>query len=112
MVTINLRVLSRPDEHFLPDIFSNLGLDYDERVLPSIVNEVTKAVVACYNASELLTKRDVVSTEIRTRLIARAQEFNIVLEDVSITHLVFGKEFTSAIEQKQVAPQEAQRGQT
>lgn len=37
-----------------------LGLiDYDERVLPSIVNEVTKAVVAKYNASELLTKREV-----------------------------------------------------
>lgn len=35
------------------------GLDYDERVLPSIVNEVTKAVVAKYNASELLTKREV-----------------------------------------------------
>lgn len=33
--------------------------DYDERVLPSIVNEVTKAVVAKYNASELLTKREV-----------------------------------------------------
>jgi len=28
---------------------------------------------------------------------------------VSITHLVFGKEFTSAIEQKQVAQQEAER---
>jgi len=28
---------------------------------------------------------------------------------VSITHLVFGKEFTNAIEQKQVAQQEAER---
>ena len=35
VVTINLRVLSRPDEEHLPDIFSSLGLDYDERVLPS-----------------------------------------------------------------------------
>lgn len=43
-------------------IFSDcffFGADYDERVLPSIVNEVTKAVVAKYNASELLTKREV-----------------------------------------------------
>ena len=30
VVTINLRVLSRPQESFLPEIFSNLGLDYDE----------------------------------------------------------------------------------
>lgn len=32
-----------------------------------------------------------------------------MLDDVSITHLVFGKEFTNAIEQKQVAQQEAER---
>ena len=35
--------------------------------------------------------------------------FNLVLDDVSITHLVFGKEFTTAIESKQVAEQQAER---
>merc|ERR1719199_832009 len=30
VVTINLRVLSRPAEQNLPDIFSQLGIDYDE----------------------------------------------------------------------------------
>lgn len=39
----------------------------------------------------------------------RAKEFNIMLEDVSITHLTFGQEFTYAVEQKQVAQQEAER---
>ena len=39
----------------------------------------------------------------------RAAEFNIILEDVSITHLMFSKEFTTAIESKQVAQQEAER---
>lgn len=43
----------------LPPECPDFGADYDERVLPSIVNEVTKAVVAKYNASELLTKREV-----------------------------------------------------
>merc|ERR1719453_268048 len=65
VVTINLRVLSRPEEEFLPQIFSNLGIDYDERVLPSIGNEVLKAVVAQYNAESLITKRDHVSREVR-----------------------------------------------
>ncbi len=61
MVNITLRVLSKPDANTLPFIYRRLGTDYDERVLPSIVNEVTKAVVAKYNASELLTKREAVS---------------------------------------------------
>jgi len=44
-VNITLRILFRPVADRLPDIFTNLGTDYDERVLPSIVNEVLKAVV-------------------------------------------------------------------
>lgn len=39
----------------------------------------------------------------------RAANFNIALDDVSITSLTFGKEFTTAIEAKQVAAQEAER---
>ena len=87
----------------------NLGSDYDERVLPSIGNEVLKAIVAQFDAAELITQREAVSNRIRTDLLKRAQEFNIALEDVSITHMTFGKEFTKAVEEKQIAQQEAER---
>ena len=50
-----------------------------------------------------------VSREIRKILTQRATNFNIALDDVSITTLTFGKEFTAAIEAKQVAAQEAER---
>lgn len=109
MVNISLRVLSRPAEAELPTIFKDLGKDYEFRVLPSIGNEVLKAVVAQYNADELLTKRQDVSTRISTELNAKAKEFGILLDDVSITHLTFGKEFTAAIEAKQVAQQDSER---
>lgn len=66
-----------------------------------------------------------VSSRIRADLLQRAGEFNIKLEDVSITHLTFGKvrvpyasqceeeyridshiqEFTQAVEAKQIAQQ-------
>lgn len=38
-VQISLRVLSRPNVDKLPEIYRTLGEDFDERVLPSIVNE-------------------------------------------------------------------------
>lgn len=109
MVSLTLRVMSRPDIEHLPKIYQSLGLDYDERVLPSIGNEVLKATVAQFDASELITNREIVSARIRDDLLNRAKEFNILLEDVSITHMTFGKEFTSAVEQKQIAQQDAER---
>lgn len=84
MVSLTLRVMSRPDVAVLPKIYQNLGLDYDERVLPSIGNEVLKATVAQFDAAELITQREVVSARIRADLMQRAREFNILLEDVSI----------------------------
>lgn len=44
-VSITLRILHRPEPSKLPNIYLNIGQDYAERVLPSITNEVLKAVV-------------------------------------------------------------------
>jgi prohibitin 2 len=85
MVNITCRVLSRPRVDALPQIYRTLGQDFDERVLPSIVNEVLKSVVAQFNASQLITQRENVARLVRENLARRAARFNIALDDVSLT---------------------------
>merc|ERR1719479_866924 len=108
-VQIHLRVLFRPEVGNLPNILRKFGTDYDKRILPSIMNETLKAVVAQYNAEQLTTQREEVSLLVRRNLKERAAEFRIVVDDCSITHLSFGPEYTRAVEAKQVAQQEAER---
>ncbi|KAL5579836.1 hypothetical protein UlMin_012278 [Ulmus minor] len=94
-IKIGLRVLTRPLSNQLPTVYRTLGENYNERVLPSIIHETLKVVA--------------VSREIRKILTERAANFNIALDDVLITSLTFGREFTATIEAKHVAAQEAER---
>ena len=90
MVNISLRVLTRPDASKLPEIYRSLGTDFNERVLPSIIHETLKSVVAQYNASQLITQREQVSAAVRAMLIQRAAHFNMI-RGVSITALTLGR---------------------
>lgn len=63
-VNITLRILFRPVPDQLPKIYTILGQDYEERVLPSITTEVLKAVVAQFDAGELITQREVYTWQI------------------------------------------------
>lgn len=50
-----------------------------------------------------------VSQKVSEDLTKRSSQFGVILDDISITHLTFGKEFTQAVEMKQVAQQDAEK---
>lgn len=45
-VHLKLRVLFRPRIDKLSELYRYVGLDYNDRVLPSITNEVLRSVIA------------------------------------------------------------------
>jgi len=62
-----------------------------------------------YNAEQLTTQREEVSNRIKRDLCERAEGFNIMVQDCAITHLDFSQEFAKAVEDKQIAQQEAEQ---
>ena len=60
-------------------------------VLCIIYTQVLKAVVAQFDAGELITQREIVSQRVNEELTKRAAQFGLVLDDISITHLTFGR---------------------
>merc|ERR1712127_1067543 len=56
-----------------------------------------------------ISLREKISKEVREVLQKRALENNIIIDDVSLTDMQFGHDFMDAIEQKQVAQQNAEK---
>jgi len=96
-------------------IYQKIGMEsaLNERIFQPVVSNAVKAVVAHYNAEELVTKRDQVRMQIEDliRNNLRPYHVNVDVAGVSITDFQFSSDYASAIEQKQVAQQRAQQAE-
>ncbi|MFA5322496.1 MAG: prohibitin family protein [Smithella sp.] len=91
------------------ELYSNIGLNFNERIIDPAVKESFKAAAARYTAEELISKREALKTEVRNYLRERLHGFGIVVVELSITDFEFSQEFNKAIESKQTAEQNALR---
>lgn len=91
------------------EMYANIGLNYNERVIDPAVKESFKAAAARYTAEELITKRETLKTEVRNYLRDRLTVYGVQVVELSITDFEFSAEFNRAIEAKQTAEQNALR---
>jgi len=92
-------------------LYESVGSEYRSRIIDPAVHESLKVVTARYTAEDLIRLRDKVKAEVHTELVNRLREYHVVVEanGVSLTNFTFSQEFNSAIEQKQVAQQMAEK---
>lgn len=109
IVTLKTRIVCRPKPDKLQELYRLLGFNYDERVLQNIIPEICGVALSKYNASQIISQRDHISLLIRQKIIQKASEYFIDVDDVAIIDIKFSPEFSDAIEKKQVAQQEAER---
>lgn len=82
-----------------------------DRIIDPAVEEVLKAVMAKYTAEEIITQRGEVKAGLDDFLISRLAAYHIAVDDISLVHVHFSQRFSDAVEAKQIAEQEAKRGE-
>lgn len=92
-------------------VYQNVGTDFQNVVVDPIIQNTVKAVTAEYNASDLIDSRAEVATKLNTQLVKQLSSRGITVTSTNIVNFDFSAQFNDAIEQKQVAQQNAQKAQ-
>jgi len=97
--------------HIKPDgvqkIYQEVGQDFISRIIDPAIQESVKAVTAQFTAQELIELRPRVKDAITVSLAERLIKWEIIVDELSIANFDFSDEYEKAVEQKQVAQQNA-----
>ena len=104
----HLVVNHRIEQGTAVSIFRNLGPNYVENIVDPAVQEVFKAIAARYSAERVISERNELVMEINKEVKERLTTKQIVVTDISVVDLDFTEQFLKAVEDKQVADQQAQ----
>jgi len=103
IIAVNYRL----DPENVNKLYQEVGLSYKERIVDPAIGESLKAVTAQYTAEELISKRSEVSYKVKETLSKKLSTYYMILDEINITEFKFSPEFNQAIEQKQIAEQQA-----
>ncbi|RJE48556.1 MULTISPECIES: prohibitin family protein [unclassified Dehalobacter] len=107
VVNTTIAVNYRLNPENVNKLFQDVGLEYKEKVVDPAVSESLKAVTAQYTAEELISKRSEVSAKVKEMLGKKLAVYYMGLDDINITEFNFSDQFNQAIEEKQIAEQQA-----
>jgi regulator of protease activity HflC (stomatin/prohibitin superfamily) len=87
-------------------IFKGIGATYPDKIIDPKISEIVKSVSAKYKASQLITEREKVRSQIQQQLTEALKPYHLLVDGVAITNFEFSPEFTKTIEQTVVAQQQ------
>jgi regulator of protease activity HflC (stomatin/prohibitin superfamily) len=107
-VTSTIAVNYHLDGEHAVDVYSSVGMDYQDILLAPAIQNIFKATTAQYTAEELITKREEVRLRAEEALITQLLIYHVVVENFNIVNFDFSPEYNAAIEAKQVAQQQVE----
>ena len=95
------------------DVFRQIGEPevIEANIINNAVSEVLKSATATMSAEEILSKRVELKTKIDVQLHERLAVFNLTVDSVNLSDFDFEPEFNKAVEEKQVAEQNARKAE-
>ena len=89
------------------DVYRNVGMGYEDKIIIPTVEGTIKNVIGKWNAQDLVANREVATKEIKEILQESLKSDNINVTNFQITNLNYSDVFEKAIENKVTAEQEA-----
>lgn len=100
--------------HLIPEdvwqLHDQIGPSYVEKIIRPEVQTVIRNVVSSYTVTRLYSSsRQEIQDQMKSQMEKGMQKYHIALDEVLVRNIGFSDAFANAIEQKQVALQEAER---
>ncbi len=101
----------RPDYSKVNDIHTNIGSDYQWKVIEPAVQEAAKAAISKLPVEMVVVERENLRASIESRLSEKLAPYSIIIENVNITNIDFSSEFNRVVEEKQIEEQKVKKAE-
>jgi regulator of protease activity HflC (stomatin/prohibitin superfamily) len=109
-INLDVTVLFKVDEAKASDIYSSVGLNYQEKIIRPIIRTSIRDVVARYEAKDIYsTKREEASKAIDESIRTEIEKRGFVLENILIRNVALPANLEQSIQEKLQAEQESEK---
>lgn len=109
-IDLDITVFYHLNEGSASDVYKDLGLNFQEKIIRPEIRSIIREVIAKYNAKDVYSeKRTEVSQEIQQRMIESIEPRGIGIEQVLLRNVTLPAKLSSSIQEKLQAEQDAQK---
>ena len=109
-VDLDMTVLYRLQEEKASDVYRELGLNFNEKIIRPTIRTSIRDVIAQYEAKDIYSeKREEAASKIADSLRMALDQRGIIIEDVLLRNVALPANLANAIQEKLQAEQEAQK---
>lgn len=109
-VDLDITVLYHLDEKNASNVYEDVGLDYEDKIIRPEIRSSIREVIAQYEAKEIYSsKRQEAAIKIKEELGGKLDPRGIVLEDILLRNVQLPANLAQSIQEKLQAEQESQK---